>query len=136
MIYGLVNLNSRLNNDSVYACLIAKGVKGKDYIYNMTQVGTLIEILKLGDTVVVTSVVNTFTSVNQMLQVFAHIKNKGVSFISLKEKYLFFKDGKELKQEIMGYSSALAQDEQNMINSIYSGYKLPNSNTDMAQRVR
>ena len=136
MIYGLVNLNSRLNNDSVYTCLLAKGVKGKDHIYNITNVGTLIEILRQGDTVVVTSVVNTFSSVNQILQVFAHLKNKGVSFISLEDKYLYFKDGRELKQEIVKYICNLAEDEQRMINSIYSFYNLPNSNTDMEQRIR
>lgn len=68
------------------------------------------------------SVVNAFPSVNVLLQVFTHFKNRGIKFISLHDKYLMFQDGKELKIEYVNYLQTSGYDEQQMINNIYSLY--------------
>jgi len=126
MVFGLFNPSSTSNIETVQACFLAKGVKKKEHIFSTDNLGLLIEKVNLYDTVVVISVVNAFPSVNALLQAFTYFKNKGVTFLSVNEKYLTFKDGKELKFEYVNYMSNLAYDENNMISSIYSIYKTIN----------
>jgi|GEM_PF-3770310 hypothetical protein len=131
--YGLVGLT--LDDNNSLAALKAKGVKSSSNIYSNQNIGTLIDKVKIGDTIITLSI-DRFGSVCRMVQVFEQLRAQGVAFKSVQEPYLEFRDGKELKRGVVKYLYQLGTDETTLINNIEATCKYPKYTAYLLRQIR
>lgn len=115
-------INKKLDNSNSIVALRDKGIKDDRNFCDIISLAELIEKVQAHDKVLVISI-DRFGSVGMFYQFYLYMRRKGVSFQSINESFLSFKDGKELKSNIVNYIIEMEKVEKAMTSSLYSYYK-------------
>lgn len=129
-VYAIIN--GGLDNNG-YMMLNKAGVKGKNYIYPFSRVGELMEIVELGDKVIVLSI-GVFENCSNLYRVLDLLMKNQTSFESLQEK-IKFSNRQPLKESHKDFISKVTQYEQLAVNNCDKAYKNFNR-SEMIRTIR
>lgn len=107
-----------------YNLLNKAGVKSEDYIYSMSNIRELFELLEVKDRVVVVSI-GTFANCSNLAWVLNALIAKQISFISLSER-IKFTSNNPIKHAYKQYIICALNYEQRLLNDVEQIYKYHN----------
>lgn len=128
-VYAIIN--GVLDNNS-YTMLNKAGVKGKNYIYQFNRIGDMIEILELGDKVIVITI-GSFVSVSNLSYILNMFIIKGVTFLSLNER-IKFSSKNPMRPQYKEYITNVLKGGQAMISILQQSYRHVDR-TDMFRKI-
>lgn len=121
MIYGIV---SQVDDATTRAYFKNKRVPDVNVVY-ITQIASLVQMLKSGDVVFVVSV-NRFASVSQFFQFGKFCMSHGVSLHLLAHPYLDLGNGKHWKPSVVSQMMRMVELERYAKANMTNGYKYSN----------
>lgn len=121
MVYGII---SQVDDATTSAFFKNKRVPDVNVVH-ITQIASLVQVLKSGDVVLVVSV-NRFWSVSQFFQFGKFCMSNGVSLHLLAQPYLDLGSGKHWKPSVMSQMMRMAELERYAKANMANGYKYTN----------